>query len=83
MLEHRLKAPVPVDWLDETSHFDFFDSSLEAGTVLDCGPVLMAGVDLSDPASAAIRIGGRHGVVALNRLREALPTWTVNPCSQA
>jgi hypothetical protein len=72
MFEHRLEAPVPVNWLDDTSHFGF-NSSLKTGTLLDRDPVLAADVDPGDPASAAIQVGGRHGVVEVNRLREALP----------
>ncbi len=76
MPEYKLKAAVPVDWLDDIEHRVPEAESLAAGTVLDVAPLVMSDVDARAAAAAKVRVNGREGIVRTERLRDALPDWS-------
>ena len=80
MPEYRMRAAVPVDWLDDKSQPYLTTTSLLADTLLDATPLLVSDPVPGGPLSAKIRVNGREGIVRADRLKEALPGW--NPATR-
>jgi hypothetical protein len=71
--EYRLQATIPVAWLDERLDDVVALASIQAGTLLDCSPMIVTDSFTGGVPAMVVRVDGRDGLVRSSRLCEAFP----------